>query len=181
MYSFPNLVASDPVKIAGVILESGTCGVKPAGETSKRNIELVSAHIIWAAYRAGLSADCGVYVKHDSGQVSAKTPASIELLLPYMPTKPDIVVYWFAKYMQANTESQRVIYLYNALGSLPGGFQGIAGLFQAAGYEELGRKFLGEVAALRAEDDDTGPAIYRSGLNENDFRQSENIVVNYKE
>jgi len=178
MYSFPNLVVSEPVKIAGVILESGECGVKPAGEISKRDIELVSAHIIWAAYRAGLAFDCGVYVKHGNGQVSAGTPASIESLLPYLPTKPDIVVYWFAKYIQADTESRRVIYLYNALGSLPGGFQGIEGLFQAAGCEELGRKFLSEVAALRAEDDDTGPALYRPGLNENDFKRSESIVVN---
>jgi hypothetical protein len=178
MYSFPNLAVSDPVKIAGVILESGTFGVKPAGETSKRDIELVSAHIIWAAYCAGLAADCGIYVKHCGRLVSAKTPASIESLLPYMPTKPDIAVYWFAKYIQANTESRRVIYLYNALGSLPGGFEGIAGLFQVAGCEELGRKFLREVAALRAEDDDTGPAIYHPSLSEYDFKQSESIVVN---
>ena len=91
--------------------------------------------------------------------------------------KPEIADYWFDRYIKADSTRNRILFLYHALGSLPGGFPGIIGLFEACGEKELGHELLREIAKLRAEDDETGPVIYKCGFDDIDIKRIENIFV----
>ena len=96
--------------------------------------------------------------------------------LPLSEKLPQTAVYWFKRYLGSDTEHKRIISLYNAFGSLPGGFDAIPEIFKAAGETSLGNKFLNEVDKIRAEDDETGPAIYKCGFSAEDFKNTVRLL-----
>ena len=179
---FPNLALTNPLELNGVLLEPADRRSVAGGivrQTSSREAESLSAYLVWAAYRAGEDIACGKFTKTAAGkpytEPGGKKPVNIETLLPFMPDLPEIAVYWFARYLQADSVRTRLLSLYNGLGSMPGGFEAIIRLFEAAGEAELGHSLLREVASLRSEEDDTGPSVYKCGFEEADIKRVENV------
>ena len=96
---------------------------------------------------------------------------------PHLSGPPAKVNYWFARYSKETSKRERILFLYFALGSLPGGFDGIPALFKAAGEEQLGHELLREIEALRAEDDERGPALYECSFDEDVIKKMESILI----
>ena len=90
---------------------------------------------------------------------------------------PKKAAYWYAKYSQTALRREQILFLYYSLGSLSGGFKAIPELFQTACEAELGNRLLLEIEALRAEDDETGPAIYNCSFDDADLKKIESIFI----
>lgn len=187
---FPCLALKEPVTINSVLIKPISCSetgvfARLEGQNISRKIKALSANLVWAAYHAGEDITCGEFIKSNNDKPPPQTPlvkksVNIDVLLAFMP-KPDkppqLAVYWFARYLQSDSEHKRVISLYNGLGSLPGGFGGIKGLFDAAGREALGQRLIDEVTRLRDENDETGPPVHKYGFNALDFKQIEDVFM----
>ena len=186
---FPNLALNKPVELYNVLLEPvyfdrpGFERIAVAGiavQINTRQIESLSACLVWAAYRAGEEISCGKYIKAEISYVTHNTenPVNIESIAGFLPDfvkLPEIAIYWFARYLQSDSRRDRLMSLYSAMGSLPGGFDAVIKHFEAAGEKELGHELVREIAALRGGDEETGPAVYECAFDDTAIKRMENV------
>ena len=184
---FPNLTAVASEEFFGIMLSpcSGSRGVLAFSTASpeeriRRKVEVVSSCLVWAAYQAGLDIRCGDYTTL-CNELPLTQVGTVDLgtLLPFIPDlkKAMPTVFWFTRFLRADNEQSRIISIYNALGTLDEGFDGISLFFEMMGKDALGTLFLQTVEDHRAEEDDKGsPPIPRS-LTKQELEQVQDVYM----
>ena len=168
---FPHLVIDKPRDIWGVKFE---CELDKKYITIKceysndeeekiinRRMKVIRSHLMLACYLVGK--DPSLFCKMQKGRQEkyddlVNLRLSIESLIDILPKNIEdsaITVYWFSRYLETNKdERNQIIFLYNALGTLPGGYEQILSLSDSIDDKQILQALLTRIDDLHKKDNE---------------------------
>lgn len=139
-------------------------------KSAMRTIEILRCHFITAAYLKEYDplAIGKVIISDDISDFSKVIPINDSIvlqdlidILPHKLEESSRTVSWFARYLEypIDNEKARVIRLYNALGTLPCGFQGITSLSETDEDKALLEELIKRKEDFSREDNEEGDYV----------------------
>lgn len=179
---FPNITIGQPCTLWGIRftgrqphLSQALAGSRVLAELEYRDdneekavmrqLEVLRCHLMLASYLAGRNPrrDCKMIIlsreEEEPADAYAEKTVPLNLLADYMPNELEDsarTVCWFAHYMEQPLEDERarVFRLYNALGTLPGGFDGISSISSSKDDKAALAMLLDRVEDFHAQDEE---------------------------